>query len=209
MKNRSVFVFFLTLLLAFFVVKSANADVIDPKLFEKKCDPGEMQVTCTYFSEDPYGPRIRDGCKKYELNESYRYLTSRGSFVGGEEVYCTSGPVKHYSYLVLLVMPVFLLTLLFEFPVLAYFGFEWKNNAFLIIFANLVTVGFLNLTISLAPTGAAPTLILVLEAIIVLLEALIYKRFIDYIKPGKIFLASLMANLLSGIVGTLIMTLIY
>ncbi len=75
-------------LLLFSNVKIASADLINPDFLTKTCKPGETEVTCSYKSKDPFGPRTSDGCKKYASDSSYYYLVGHGSSFGGEEKYC-------------------------------------------------------------------------------------------------------------------------
>ncbi|NCS97878.1 MAG: hypothetical protein GW762_04790 [Candidatus Pacebacteria bacterium] len=71
---------------------SVKADVINPDWFELHCAADQLQVECTYKSEQAFGPKIMDECEQYENNPEYVYLTGHGSSFGGEERYCLIHP---------------------------------------------------------------------------------------------------------------------
>lgn len=84
-------VFLISLLFASFLLSSmVFADLIPPEFLEEKCRPGEKQITCSYKSNGPFGPKTEDNCEKYANDQNYYYLTERsyGTGLGGEQKYC-------------------------------------------------------------------------------------------------------------------------
>ncbi|MFC1726894.1 hypothetical protein ACFL0Y_00005 [Patescibacteria group bacterium] len=89
MKNlKIVSIIFLSASFFLLFQKLALADVINPEWFEKKCEIGEIAITCSYKSKEPFGKRTEDECGYYKNDPSFRYLVGHGSSFGGEERYC-------------------------------------------------------------------------------------------------------------------------
>jgi hypothetical protein len=81
----------LTGVLLFIPTATTSADMINPEFNTKHCKPGEKEITASYSSKEPFGPRTSDETKKYENNPNFYELSSHGSSFGGEVKYCQTG----------------------------------------------------------------------------------------------------------------------
>jgi hypothetical protein len=88
-----------TILVMLFIPTLVKADLIGPEWFETECPAGQQEVTCSYRSEEPFGPKTSDYCVKYENNSNFEYLTGHGSSFGGESKYCFLGQGNPDDYI--------------------------------------------------------------------------------------------------------------
>lgn len=102
--------------------------------------------------------------------------------------------------IVLLVLCNYAFTLVFELPILYAFGFHTGKALVAALFVNLISVTFLHLS-----TIVFEWNILLMELIVVLIEIVILKLWLGKLLSfGKLVLAVVVANLVSGLVGSLI-----
>ncbi|QQS39120.1 hypothetical protein IPM62_00700 [Candidatus Woesebacteria bacterium] len=207
--KKLVFVVFFQLILLHIFVTSIKADLINPDYLTKKCSPGKIEVECSYRSSKPFGPKTFDGCAKYKNDSNYSYLTSEGHSFGGKEKYCyTQGDSVNFLLLNLkklfsLVIITIALESIFYFLV----GFKNKKQFLSLVFANLVSVSLLYLATLTLPYSNY-LIVLGMELAVVVFEAWFIKLVIKTIRVRKILLLSFGANLISAIVGTLILALL-
>jgi hypothetical protein len=106
----------------------------------------------------------------------------------------------------------FLGTLIFELPVLYIFGFRSKKSIVIAILANLLTVFSFHIATNYCGnthkcnlTQGLNSGFILAEIIVTVVEALIYLVFLSKeIKPSKIIVSTILANLSSAILGGLI-----
>ena len=94
----------------------------------------------------------------------------------------------------------FLATLLFELPIMYWFGFRSRRSILAVVVANFISVPVLQ--ISLAYGYSA----LILEALVVLIEFAIIKFMLRDMPWNKLLLALVTANIFSAVVGTLVLS---
>lgn len=213
MAHKLLSLVFLSLILTPFYLthlSPVSADIINPEWLDKKCDVDEIEVTCSYRTEMPFGPHTSDNCVGYKLNPSYRFLVAHGSSNGGGEKYCFKaiGLLAQVQYLVYNYLLLLLLTLPLELAILWLLRFI-KNRKILqaVIAANAVSV----LLLVLAKMFLKLDLYIVLaigEIIVFSIEVAIIRLIVKEFGFFRIFVSVLIANLVSAIFGTIALYLI-
>ncbi|MCR4264514.1 MAG: hypothetical protein NUV98_07435 [Candidatus Roizmanbacteria bacterium] len=200
---------FLFLLLFIFFPETASADLVNPEYYTKTCSPGEVEVECSYKSTQPFGPTTYDECAKYKNDPDYRYLVEEGHSFGGSQKYCFKAvsPVAFFLYHVKTLLPLLFITLLLEVPLFLLFVRKGRKALLAVLFANLVSVPLLYLiTIFLPFSGYM--LVIFLELLVVIFEALFIKRMLNEIMFKKLITYSFVANAVSAIFGSAVLLFI-
>jgi hypothetical protein len=186
---------------------SASSDEFDYMF--STCEPGEMEISCRYDKRLTWLGE-NEGCKKYETNTNYRYLTGKGAMWQGIKAYCYSpsnigGPVKEsfdqvVGYLSEIVVPLILLVLLVELPVFFALGFKTRKAAIGVTLINFITVPLVKVVLLLLPV--AGFLIFLPAAIFVILfEAGFLSILVKGLSVKRIFYSSALANTMSAVIG--------
>lgn len=95
------------------------ADLVNPEFYTKKCNDGEIRVTCNYRRETINGPFVENTCTQYEDNPDYYFLTGEGHTFGGTNVYCKSivfprdgkNPIRNDGFYALVILGIIILSL--------------------------------------------------------------------------------------------------
>lgn len=193
---------FLALLILIFLPSPVFADVLNPDYFTNRCDHGEIEVSCSYRSKEPFGPKTYNECAKYENNPNYRFLVGTGSSFGGSEKFCFKAvsATESINYHVKAILPLLFITLFLEIPLFLIFGFRSRRFLFVIFLANLISVPLFYLATIFLPFSGFITLI-VMELIVIIFEAMFIKLVLKEVQFKKILTYSLVANTVSAILG--------
>ncbi len=207
--KRVFLIGFLVCFICFLFQKPIFADLINPDYFILKCANSEAEIECHYKSTIAFGPRTYDECIKYKNNSNYRFLVSRGSSFGGYEKYCykPKSSVDSVIYYIKTLLPIIFITILFELSI--FWIFISKNHKFLrtVIFANLISIPIINLTVASIPSIGI-LFLLFLELMVIIFETWFIKLFFKEIKLSRILIYSFFANAISATVGSLFLTFI-
>lgn len=205
--RRGVLAVFSILVFSSFVLfigafpKSAYADLVNPEYYIKKCGAGEIEVSCTYRSEEPDGPLTYNGCSPYKNNPNYRFLVGEGHSFGGGSKYCfkSASPFQLVKNVILRTLPQLLGTLIIELSVFYLLGFRSKRDLTTITLVNTVSVfAFAAVGITIQMNVLS---ILVAEVLITAFETLVISKGIH--KPLKLVAkTTVVANILSAILGS-------
>lgn len=208
MKKLLLYIF-LFLLIFIFSPKTASADIINPDYYSKTCPPGEIEVQCSYKSDTPFGPRTFDECKKYENNPNYKFLDANGHSFGGSQKFCFKA-VSTDDFIVYhlkTLLPLILITLLLEVSIFLIIISRSRKALFTALSANLISISLLYLaTIILPFTGF--TALIVMELIVVIVEAVFIKLMLKDISFRRIFVYSFVANAMSAFFGSWLLNII-
>lgn len=210
MKTRVILllVFFTCFL---FLVKEVNADVINPEYYTKKCSSGELEITCSYKSIEPFGPKTYNECAPYENNPKYRFLTGNGHSFGGSSKYCYSSGsiIPDATYLISKIFPAFVVTFFLELVVFYISGFRTKKDILGVLIVNLVSVFFANWIISFIFISLNKILFtLIVEILIIIFEAFFWKFWVPKTNSARIIKTVVIANLTSFVLGTIIFSIL-
>jgi len=203
------YLFVLFLILGLFVSSLVLADLINPDYLIKHCPPSKIQRECFYSTDLPFGPTTKSNCGLYKNNSLCKLLVSTGSSFGGQERYCCEPGFENPSFLFMSQIKRFgltlLLTLLLEIPVFWLFGFRKKRELLIIILANVISVS----TFYIASFWFSGFLfVLISELIIIIFEIIFLVKILKGVNIKKIILATLVANLISAIIGVVLIHLI-
>lgn len=183
------------------------ADVINPEWFAKKCNSNEIEVTCSYSSKVPFGPRTSDSCSSYKLHPDYQFLTAHGSSFGGEEKYCykASNPISFVLFLFKDYLVLLSVTLPLELSVLWLIRFlKSKNIVKGVILANVISVALL----VLVGTFLKLDLLVVAslgEILVFAVEVAVIRLLTKEFGALRLIASVFLANVFSAIVGTLLL----
>lgn len=218
---KSFIIIFLFVIILFPVV--AKADLINPEYRAAVCKPTEKMVTCStpgFLSDMASNFQIHD-CDKYK-NANYYLLDKEGHSYGGQAKYCRtdSHPISAASYYVL----IFFLTFALEYIVLFIVGFRNRKGLLAIFLANVVSVplfqlaaanhsvryfiGLFSIPISV-PLLSSSLALIPLEIGVIVIESLIIYFLAKAKGYWKTLLWVALANAVSAILGSWILTKIY
>lgn len=197
MRRTVLILVFITI---FLIPSFVHADVMLPEYMNAKCNLGEKMVTCSYYTNEPFGAKTQDGCKNYDSNPNYRYLTSSGHSFGGTVKYCYMGdkiPWWHALVFNNLLSALFL-TLILELPIYYLYGYRKTKKLVIISIVNIISVGLF----WLYELGIGAGIIKVLfgEVVIILGEA----GLLTYSLKGRfprLLTISFIANTVSALLG--------
>ena len=200
---------FLALLVLIFIPKPVIADVPNPNYLTARCNPGEIKVDCSYKSKEPFGPKTYNECAKYENNPNYRFLEGTGSSFGGSQKFCfrAVSTSDFVGYHLKTLLPLVLITLLLEIPLFLMMISKSRKALLTVLFANLISVPLLYIATTFLPFTGIIVLI-VMESIVVVFEAVFIKLILKEIGFRKILIYSFAANALSAVFGSLILNII-
>jgi len=207
--KRVILIGFLVCFICLLFQKPIFADIVNPEYFISKCANTEAEIECHYKSKIAFGPRTYDECIKYENNSNYRFLVSRGSSFGGSEKYCykPKSNVDSVIYYIKTLLPIIFITILFELPIFWIFISKSHKALRTVIFANLISVPIINLTVMNTPSVGI-FFLLFLELMVIIFETWFIKLFLKEIKLNKILIYSFFANAISATAGSLFLTFI-
>lgn len=204
---------FLFIISLFFIIfisppRLAFADLVNPNYFTAKCNFGEIEVECSWSRTSLSSP-INDGCTRYEKNPNYRFLEGEGHTFGGSQKFCYKAVSAGYfiSYHAKALLPLLLITLLLEIPIFFVVVLRGHKALFTVLFANLISVPLFYITTIFLPFRGF-TILIVMELIVIVFEALFVKRMLKEIGFRKILVYSFVANAVSAILGGVILNFI-
>lgn len=192
--------------------KIVKADVIFPGYIEAKCNIDETLVTCENgrrmypLNKSPLSQLLTvNQCKQFENNPSYRFLVDSGKSM---TKYCykagtfTSVLPYHLKNILLLVIT----TLIFELAVFYFFNFRSLKVILQLVILNLITVSVVYMIMSYLPPSNIVTLS-GLELGVIIVEFIVLRFLINRVSTTRILVATILANLLSSTVGSLVLML--
>jgi hypothetical protein len=198
------FIGILILFLLFLVNASqVSADLMNPDWSKKTCKPGEIEVICNYRSEEPFGPRTADGCKKYKNDSDYYYLVGHGSSFGGEEKHCLKEGLsgKLLFHHVGSFIPELAITLVIEVAIFFIVGFREQRKILSVVLANLISLPIAYFIIRVLSFDS----LFIIEALVVVFEAVFIKSRHKEVRLAWLLAASILANLFSFLGGTVLL----
>jgi len=192
----------LFLILGLFVTSLVWADVMNPEYLTKHCPLNKVEKECSYTSETPFGPTTFTDCGSYKNNPKCQYLVGHGSSFGGQERYCCEPGFENAHHLYVSQIKLFgltlFLTLLLELPVFWLFSFRKKKEILVITLANVISVSAFYIA-SFWLFGFL--FVLISELVIIIFEIIFLAKILKGIDIKKITLATIVANLISAIIG--------
>lgn len=197
-----IFIFSSSLLSSIF--GPVKADLVNPEYYSKKCNPGEIEVKCSYNSEDPFGPTTYDGCLDYKNNPNYRYLVGEGHSFGGKSIYCfkPQNSTQFISSIFSKTAPQLLGTLLIELSIFVLVGFRRKTDILFVSLANILSVlGFTAIGLT---TQLGFIQILIAELLVIVFEVFFILK-TTHRSLGSVVGATVTANILSATLGTILL----
>jgi len=203
--------FLIAIVSALIVGNLSQADVMNPDYLIKKCPTNKIEKVCSFRSATPFGPETWSDCGQYRNNPLCTFLVGHGSSFGGQSKYCCQVDFNNISfsslfiYIIKNTFPLLLLTLLLELPIFWIFGFRNKRAVSFIILANLISV----ISFSVASFWLGGFIFVVFsEVIIIIFEIAFLKLFLKEFIVKKIIFATLVANIISATVGTILLSYI-
>ena len=198
---------FLLLSSGLLISNLVSADVVNPDYLITQCPLNKLQRECFYSSKEAFESETKSDCEVYENNSSCEFLAGTGSSFGGQRRYCCEPGFKNASSSGISQIEhfgsVLLLTLLLELPVFLIFGFREKKALLAIALANLISVSaFYAANFWLSGIG----FILISELAIIIFEIIFLATILKGNKIKKIILATLTANLVSAIIGGILIS---
>lgn len=196
---------FAVYLFFFFFPKITFADVPNPSYLNAKCNPDEIEVICRW-GRDSLGSPVKSECARYENNPNYRFLDGTGSTFGGSREFCfkavsTSDFIIYHFKAVLMLL---FITLLFEIPIFLILVSKNRRALQAVLSANLISVLlFYFITVILSLSGLV--MLIVMELVVIIFEALFIKLILNEIGFGKILRYSIIANMASAILGSVLL----
>jgi len=198
-------IFILTFSCLFFIApKYVSADLINPRYDKEICSFNEKQVECTYISTEPFGPKVYNGCEKYENHPNYRLLVGEGHSFGGKMKYCFKPETISdlLNYHMKIFFPLLAITFILEIPIfLALLGRNRKVFT-TTIFMNIISLSLLYLFTVMIPSKGFIQIIL-MELTVVVFETIFIKSFLKKVHLKKIMIYSIIANTASALLGSL------
>ena len=217
MKRWGILIFFSVLFLG--LITPTFADVAPRNPFRSPCPSGLKAYYCDYKTKD-YREEISNECRAYENNPNFishsfeKKFDNLGSYtiITITSQFCGSSELGTVSFLPIISSDLFwsryarilLVTLFFELCIVIFFKiFRNKKVMLSYLFANLVSVLFLQLFVIVIPI-ASLLLVTVIGEILVLLLELIAVWFASRKQLRTIFIPVLLANAVSAVVGSII-----
>ncbi len=185
-----------------------------PEIYLKPfCESYEQLITCNYKNSLTTLLTSKE-CAGYHVVPGYRLASSKGTLMEGNRIYCYSKPstFNHYSQYAgninHFMAPLVLTALFVELPIFFLIGFRTRRWMGSIVFVNFISVLLITLTGMFLPvTGLMVIFALGVFAIMFEIATLVIFNKSGQLSFKRLINASLVANILSGGVGQLILML--